>query len=295
MTYEQEWAQHQALLKEVDRLNKELQAAEAARNAANQHDLQEGQQSHIRQLEAKVEQLQEGKAAAETRVSAFELQVAQENPEHARWLEEQLPPAPEFKSKEAYIDLGLEIAENVAEHAEILESFGGSPVTDPIVQGLEYIREHKDALSGYAAGWVQDKIETVKEYIGEKDPAKEWEKQIEKDEKAINEKFDKEIRETEKSLQKQLEYIQKKYDHAIEKETKMNELQGTIEKVKGDIEKDRAAELENIERRKDIFEKTIEATKGMEERQRIIEQQKELDRKLELERQRQLEEQNREQ
>ncbi len=288
MSYEQEWVQHQALLKNLERLNRELQVAEAERNTAMQATQQEGQKHPAEaQSDANIEQLREEKAAAETKVSTFELKVAQENPQHAQWLEEKLPPAQERKIDK---ELTLDIAD------QALGLLPDDPSTSGLItQTVAHVVKNVDLMKDYTMGAVQKGIEEIKDKFFEKDGVKEWEKDIEKKEQSINDKFDKEIKETDRSLQKQLDFIEKKYNDSKEKEIKINELKETIKGVKNEIEKDRAAELEHIKDRKDNLEKIKEATKGMDEkeRERIVEQQRELERKLELERQRQQQEQDR--
>jgi len=116
------------------------------------------------------------------------------------------------------------------------------------------------------------------------DAAKDWEKDIDKREKTINEKCEKEIKYTENELKKTIEHIEKKYDNKDEKETKTKELKDTIEKVKVDIEKERSNEIQKLDAERARLEEVKEATRGMEERER----QKEIERQrqLELERQR---------
>lgn len=181
------------------------------------------------------------------------------------------------KEREANMKTAVGVAKEYNQVAE--GKFGADPLVAAAVLSTAAVKIGKDLVEKFT----------------EKDVEKEWEKDIQKKEQAINEKFDKEVKETEKSLQKQLDYIEKKYDDKGEKESKQNELKDTIEKVKTDIEKDRNAELQKVEAEKTKLEQVKEATKNMEEKERLkeIERQRELERQREIERQRQLEEQNR--
>lgn len=198
------------------------------------------------------------------------------------------------KSLEAKIETAIKLGELAAEivdhHIGIVEPVSAGMAGEVVKQGVEILRNH-EATEAYIKGLANEKvIKPLKEFIAdkfpEKDAVKEWENDIAQKEHTINEKFNKEIKETEKRLQKQLDYIEEKYDDNMEKKKKQNELKTTIKKVQADIEKDRNTELKQQEERKDNLEKIKVATKGMEEneRQRIIQQQRELERKLELER-----------
>lgn len=87
MTYEQEWAQYQDLLNNVQRINSELLAAENARSADQLSVQQDGKQTDTRHLDPNIENLRAEKIAAETKVSLAEL-----NLQHSQGLSEQLPP-----------------------------------------------------------------------------------------------------------------------------------------------------------------------------------------------------------
>lgn len=263
MSYEQEWVQHQALLKEVERLNKELQVAETARNAAIKPDLQNEQQAAPTQLEGKVDRLREEKATAETRVAAFELQVAQTNPEHAQWLSEQHPPVQENKSKEAYIDVALTIAEAVAEKAKLMDSFGGSPVTDPIKQVIDHTLENKDVIMGYTAGWVRDKIETVKEYVGEKAPEKEElmgraivaipesfpQEVISDEKKELRTSFDKEFNDMYNRHEKAQKELTEQQLNYIRQNGQTPEMAAKFSQQQQELQNQKASEFNNLENR----------------------------------------------
>lgn len=132
----------------------------------------------------------------------------------------------------------------------------------------------------------------IKEAILDKDSAKKWEKEIDKKEQAITEKYDKEINFTDMQLQKTIENIEKKDYNKDEKETKTKELKETICKVKLDIEKASNKEIdEKIKPARDRLEDVKEKTKNMEKGKANEEIEKQ--HQLELERQRQLAEQNR--
>lgn len=269
------------MLKEVKLLNKELQSVEALRNKAMQSNQEDGKQNpEVQELNTKIEQLQERKMVGETKVGIFELQVAQENPEHARWLEEQIPPAKERKiDKETAIemaDMALGILPNDPSTSGL--------ITKTTAHVLDYAEEMKD----YTMGAIHKGIEGIKN-TSEKDKAGEWEKELEKKEQAVNEKFDKEVKETEKSLQKQLDYIENKLDDGNEKLNKQNELKDTIDKVKEDIKKDRNTELEKLKIERAALEKIKETTKSMNEQDQqkaIQDQRKEFERQREIEKQR---------
>jgi hypothetical protein len=305
MSYEQEWEQYQKILKDIEQANEKLIEVEAARNAAIQSGQKDGhaqQQGDIAQLEAQVERARMDKAEAETRKGAYELQVAEKDPEKARWLEERIEPPKERTINTEAALKNLDDAKNVLtasvkSHIEpIIENIPNAdfllqkiPNADLVSKVAAHVVDNRELMVDYTMGALRTGVEKVKEIFEEKNAAKEWEIDIHKKEQAVNEKFDKEKMDTEKSHQKQVDYIEKKYDDKGEKENKQNELRETIEKVKADIEKSRNSELQKIEAEKVQLELAKEATKDMEEKKR----QAEIERQHEIERQRQLEEQNR--
>lgn len=173
------------------------------------------------------------------------------------------------KQREENMKTAVGVAE---EYKQVVEGkFGADPLVATAVFGAAAVKIGKDLVDEFT----------------EKDVAKEWEKDIERKEQAINERFNKELKDTENSLRKQSDYIQKKYD-GQEKEDKVTALKETEGKVKADIEKSRNSELQKVEVEKAKLEQAKEATKNMEK----YERQKEIERQREIEKQRELDEQN---
>lgn len=201
-----------------------------------------------------------------------------------------------------------EVGNNAELFNEIIKSFNDSqkPVqnqkTNEVIKSVEVNPTNQHVKTDYALdpiiGVVGLGVLTANlavkiiEAILDKDSAKKWEKEIDKKEQAITEKYDKEINFTDMQLQKTIENIEKKDYNKDEKETKTKELKETICKVKLDIEKARNKEIdEKIKPERDRLEDVKEKTKYMEKGEANEEIEKQ--HQLELERQRQLAEQNR--
>lgn len=84
--YRDVWQAHQEKLAEAERAAQALREAETARDLATDAVMRAAKA-------AEVDRLRDEKVAAETAVTALEMEVAQTDPQRAAWLDERIPPA----------------------------------------------------------------------------------------------------------------------------------------------------------------------------------------------------------
>lgn len=318
MSYEQEWARHQELRAEVARKNEALRAAEAELNAAKSQSVEpDGRKQDTAPLEANVNRLREEKAAAETEVGKFQMEVAQADPAHAQWLDEGIPPAQGQKTELEPKTIEA-VASTLAPMAESASPIAGAALgslNGPAAEALAYAVNHGKEALDYAAGYVRTKLpddpKASPSPEGPKDDPKpgspsegpkveaqvKWENDIAQQEQKLQETHQRQMEALDRNrvmLEIQQEDA-KKFPDADKKLEQLKPMDETLKREEEKLNKNLNEGQEAIERHREALQKAMDETRHLQEaeRQAEIERQRELAWQREIERQRQLEEQNR--
>lgn len=313
MTYKQEWEEYQKILVDIKIVNAELQIAEAAQNAAMQlNQLYGKQQADIEQLDANIDQLRAEKETAETRKGAFELQFARENPEHAQWLEEKIPPAPEsednriyFEKFKAILDLTVHtITGGFNPQIDMIESLQAklnqSQLTHEFIveSPSKDLKSPQDVLKDEVKK-INDGIKDAYEASGKtelperknlkSDASVKWENDIYEKGQRLLEEYDRKLA----ALGKNKTILEKEKDGADEKKLKQLEpMDELMKKEEATINTKLNEGINKFKEEKAALEKAVEMTKHLEgaEREKAIQEQREM-----IKRQRQLDDPSRKQ
>lgn len=297
--YEQIWAQHQALIKELMRISNDLQIAEKARIDASQMKEQDNESKpDLHLLDAKVEQLRTDRDNAATKLSEFEFRIISANKEFGAGLENGIHP-----------ELQQDLIAKIKDAAQVVKDGLRSAVPELVKEGIsnlapdDYVSQgqfkevldttiaQKDAMLPYASAWIHDKMEKVRDTFSEKDAANEWQQDIDRKEQALLN----DCKASMEAIGRNSEMLQKQIDAArggIEAEKKLQELEPKQEIIKAEVERinarltDEMNKPQGINAEKQALQNALELTKNHSDAERILAIEKarqEFDRKRSLE------------